>query len=108
MLGAMVRFLVSAIVLLVVGRIVPGFEIVGFWNALLAAVAIAVIGFLIESLMGRRISPRSRGLVGFLVAAVVIYLTQFIIPTMRVTLIGALIASLVIGIIDAVVPTTVR
>jgi len=107
-LGAIVRFLVSAIVLLVVGRIVPGFTIVGFWNALWAAVAIAIIGFLIESLLGRRISPRSRGFVGFITAAVVIYLAQYVVPTMRVTLLGALIASLVIGIIDAVVPTTVR
>lgn len=108
MLGAVVRFLVSAIVLLVVGRIVPGFTIYGFWNALLAAVAIAVVGFLIESLLGRNVSPRSRGVVGFITAAVVIYLTQYIVPTMRVSVLGALIASLVIGIIDAVVPTTVR
>ena len=108
MLGMIVRFIVSALVLLFVQYIVPGLYIAGFWNALLAAVAIAIIGYLIESLLGHRVSPQSRGLVGFITAAVVIYLTQFIVPTMHVTILGALIASLVIGIIDAVVPTAIR
>jgi uncharacterized membrane protein YvlD (DUF360 family) len=108
MLGAIVRFIVSAIVLLLVGYIVPGFAIAGFWNALLAAIVIALIGWAVEAMFGQRISPRSRGFVGFIVAAVVIYLAQFLVPTMRVSIIGALLSALVIGLIDLVVPTTVR
>nr|NNM89862.1 phage holin family protein [Bacilli bacterium] len=50
----------------------------------------------------------ARGLVGFLVGALVIFLTQMIVPGMRVTVIGALLASLVIGIVDLFVPTTMR
>ena len=41
----------------------------------------AALGYLVELILGERISPRSRGLVGFVTAAVVIYLAQFIIPT---------------------------
>ncbi|MHB0884969.1 MAG: phage holin family protein [Bacillota bacterium] len=108
MLGAIVRFVVSALVLLFVQYIVPGFRIAGFWNALLAALVIAVIGWVIEAILGRRVSPQSRGLVGFVVSAVVIYLAQFLVPTMRVTIIGALLAALVIGVIDALVPTELR
>lgn len=108
MLGAIVRFIVSAIVLLLVGYVVPGFAIAGFWNALLAAVVIAAIGWVVESLFGRHISPRSRGFVGFLVAAVVIYMAQYLVPTMRVSVLGALLSALVIGLVDLVVPTTVR
>ena len=108
MLGAIVRFVVSALVLLFVGFIVPGFRIAGFINALIAAVAIAAIGFVAEALLGKRVSPQNRGIVGFVTAAVVIYGGQFIIPTMQVTLLGALLASLVIGIIDAFVPTELR
>jgi len=103
-----VRFIVSALVLLFVGFLVPGFSIAGFWNALLAAVVIAVIGFLIESIIGKKVSPQSRGLVGFITAAVVIYAAQFFVPTMRVSIFGALLASLVIGVIDAFVPTELR
>lgn len=107
-LGAIIRFIVSAIVLLVVSFFVPGFRIVGFTNALLAAVVIAVIGYIVENLIGKGVSPQSRGLIGFITAAVVIWATQFIVPQMSVSVIGALLASLVIGIVDAFVPTEIR
>ena len=108
MLRAIVRFLVSAIVLMVTGFLVPGFSVANFGIALLAAIVIAILGYIVESLFGERISPRSRGLVGFFTSAVVIYLTQFIMPGIRVSILGALLAALVIGIIDAIVPTTLR
>lgn len=108
MLGFVIRLVVSAIVLLVVQYIVPGFRLFGFWNALLAAVAIAVIGWVVETLIGKKVSPQGRGLIGFLSAAVVIYLVQFLVPTMRVSILGALIASVVIGVIDLFVPTELR
>lgn len=108
MLGLIVRFVVAALVLLFLGFLLPGFEIAGFLNALLAAVVIAVLGFLVEAAFGKRISPYSRGLVGFLVGAAVIYGAQFLVPAMRVSVGGALLASLIIGIIDAFVPTELR
>ncbi|HEY8415723.1 MAG TPA: phage holin family protein [Thermaerobacter sp.] len=108
LIGAVIRFIVSAIVLLLVGFLIPGFRIMGFFNALLAALAIAAIGWVIEALLGRNVSPQARGLVGFLTAAVVIYAVQFIVPGMSVSIIGALLASLIIGIVDAFVPTALR
>lgn len=108
MLGLIVRFVVSAIVLMLVSFILPGFATLGFGQALLAAVVIAVLGFIVESLFGKRISPQNRGLVGFLTAAVVIYLAQFIVPGMTVSLIGAALAAVVIGIVDLFVPTELR
>jgi len=108
MIGFIVRLVVSALVLLFVGFLVPGFRIFGFLNALIAAVVIAVLGYLVEMLLGKRVSPQSRGLVGFITAAVVIYATQWIVPALQVSIWGALLASLIIGIIDAVVPTELR
>jgi len=103
-----VRFIVSALVLMFVGFLVPGFGPIGFVNALIAAVVISVLGYIIEALIGKNVSPQGRGIVGFLTAAVVIYLAQFIVPALNVTILGALIASLVIGIIDIFVPTELR
>lgn len=108
MLGAVIRFIVSALALMFVGFLVPGFRVGGFGGALLAAIVIAVLGYIVESLFGRNVSPQGRGLVGFLTAAVVIYLTQFIVPALQVSVFGALLAALVIGIIDAFVPTELR
>ncbi|MGE5417166.1 MAG: phage holin family protein [Acidobacteriota bacterium] len=109
MLGTVVRFVVSALVLMLVAWLLPGIRVAGFTGALIAAIVIAVLGYLIELALGDRISPRSRGLVGFLVAAVVIYVAQFIIPSyLSVSLLGALLAAFVIGLIDAFVPTEIR
>lgn len=108
MLGVIVRFIVAALVILFLGFLLPGFRIVGFWNALLAAVVIALAGWAIEQLFGKRISPYGRGLVGFLVGAAVIYGAQFVVPSMQVSVVGALLASLVIGVIDAFVPNELR
>jgi putative membrane protein len=99
-----IRFAVAAIVLMFVGFLVPGFSVNNFWTALLAAVVIAVIGWLIELMFSDRISPYNRGIVGFIVSAVVIWLTQFVVPGFSVTVLGALLAALVIGIIDLFIP----
>ena len=109
MLGMIVRFVVSAVVLLLVSYIVPGLRVNGFTGALIAAVVIALFGYVIERAFGDKISRTGRGAVGFITAAVVIYFSQYLIPGyISVSIIGALLASLVIGIVDAFVPTTLR
>ena len=108
MLGTIVRFVVSALVLMFIDLIDPGFHVSGFWTALLAAVVIAAIGWVFERLFGENISPYGRGVIGFLVGAVVIFLAQAVVPGMHVTVLGALLASLIIGIVDIFVPTAMR
>lgn len=109
-LGLVIRFVVSALVLIVVSWLSPGFVVSGgFVGALIAALVIAVLGYVAEALLGDRVTPQSRGLVGFITAAVVIYLAQFIIPSLlSVSIIGALISAFIIGLIDAFVPTVLR
>jgi len=105
---AIVRFVVSALVLLLVGYVVPGFSVIGFTSALMAALVISIVAWGIEAILGRNVSPRNRGLVSFLVAAAVIWSVQYVVPGVAVTVLGALIASVIIGLIDTVVPTTIR
>ncbi|EHQ91744.1 phage holin family protein [Desulfosporosinus youngiae] len=109
MVGMIVRFIVSALVLLLVSWIVPGLRVAGFTGALIAAAVIAIMGYVIERVFGDKITRMGRGTVGFLTAAVVIYFSQFLVPgSISVSIIGALLASLVIGIVDSFVPTTLR
>jgi len=110
MLGMIVRFIVSAIVLLLVSYLVPGLKVAGFTGAIIAAIVIAVLGYVVELAFGKeKISRVNRGTIGFLTAAVVIYLSQFIVPgSIQVSVIGALLASLIIGIVDAFVPTELK
>lgn len=109
MLGAIVRFIVSALVLMFVSWITPGVQVAGFWGALFAAVVIAALGWVAQSLLGRGASPGNRGLAGFIAAAVVIWLTGALFPGwLQVTWWGAALASIIIGLVDAVVPTELR
>ncbi|ACQ51922.1 phage holin family protein [Clostridium botulinum] len=103
-MGYIIRLIVSMVVLSVTAFFTPGFTISGFWAVLLAAVIISAIDYLVERLMGVDASPFGRGLKGFVISAIIIYLTQFLVPTMRVSIIGAIIAALVIGVIDAILP----
>ncbi|WP_435921900.1 phage holin family protein [Paenibacillus sp. DYY-L-2] len=103
-LGHVVRFIVSALVLLVVGWLVPQFSIGGFGSALLLALVIALLGWAIEGIFGKRVTPFGRGIVGFIISALVIWVAQFIVAGVSVSMIGALLAALVIGIIDLFIP----
>jgi len=107
-LATVIRFVISAIVLLAVGYLLPGVSVFGFWGALLAALVIAGLGYLAEAIFGDKVSPQNRGIVGFITAAVVIYVAQFIVPALQVSILGAVLAALVIGIIDMFVPTELR
>jgi putative membrane protein len=103
-IGHVVRFIVSAIVLMVVGWLVPNFSVGGFWSALFLALVIALLAWIIEGVFGKRVTPFGRGIVGFLTSALVIWLAQFIIGGVRATIIGAILAALVIGIVDLFIP----
>ncbi len=104
LLGHLVRFIVSALMLLVVSWVVPGFSVGGFWSAFFLALVIAIAAWVIEGIFGRKITPFGRGIVGFLTSALIIWLAQFIVGGVTTSIIGAILAALVIGIIDLFIP----
>ena len=103
-MGWIGRLVLTAIILGITSFFTPGFSINGLWSFLLAAIVISVLDYLVESFMGVDASPFGKGLKGFAIAAVIIYVAQFLVPHMSVSIIGALLAALAIGIIDAVMP----
>ncbi len=105
-LGHVVRFIVAAIVLMLVGFIVPQFSVGGFWSALFLALVIAALGWIVEGIFGKRVTPFGRGIVGFIASAAVIWIAQFIVGGVTVTWLGAILAALVIGIIDLFIPVS--
>ncbi|WP_340007773.1 phage holin family protein [Paenibacillus sp. FSL K6-0276] len=98
------RFIVAALVLMVVGWIVPQFSVGGFWSALILALVIALIGWVVEGIFGKKATPFGRGIVGFLVSALVIWVAQFVVSGVSVSILGAILAALVIGIVDLFLP----
>ncbi|NLM43045.1 MAG: phage holin family protein [Clostridiales bacterium] len=104
-IGFIIRFVVAAVVLLVTSWLVPGFSIRGFWTALIAALIISAVDYLIGRLFNFDAAPLGRGLSGFIVSAAIIYFTQYFVGNMSVSIWGALIGALVIGLIDMLLPT---
>lgn len=104
LLGHIVRFIVSALVLMLVSFIVPAFQVGGFWSAFFLALVIAIAAWVIEGIFGRKITPFGRGIVGFITSAVIIWLAQFVVSGVSTSFIGAILAALVIGIIDLFIP----
>ncbi len=98
------RFILVAIILMITSFITPGFSIHGIWSLLIAGVVISGLDYFVELFMGIDASPFGKGIKGFIIAAIIIYIAQFLVPNMGVTLVGAVLAAIVIGLLDAVFP----
>lgn len=100
----LIRILVTAIVVGIAAFVTPGFSINNLWSLILAAVVIALLDYLIQKFTGVNATPFGRGITGFIVAAVILYVTKFIVPGFNISVWGAIIGALVIGIVDMIIP----
>lgn len=101
------RLIVISIILAVVSYFTPGFTIKGMWSYIIAAVVICALDYLAERIIKIDASPFGKGFKGFLIAAIILYVTQFIVPNMAVTIWGAIIGALLIGVLDMIFPSRV-
>ncbi|SDW79930.1 phage holin family protein [Tepidimicrobium xylanilyticum] len=100
----LIRILVTAIVVGIAAFLTPGFSVDNLWSLILAAVVIAVLDYLVQKFTGVNATPFGRGITGFIVAAIILYATKFIVPGFNISVWGAIIGALVIGIIDVIIP----
>ncbi len=101
------RMIIMAIILAIVSVLTPGFTISGIWSFVIAAIVISLLDYLIETLMKVDASPFGKGLKGFVVSVIIIYVAQFLVPNMHVTILGAILGAVAIGLLDALFPTRV-
>lgn len=99
-----IRFIVVSIVLSITSFLTPGFSVRGIWSVLLAGFVITTLDYAVEEFMKVDAAPFGKGLKGFAISAIILYVAQFVVPNMRVSMLGAIIASVVIGIIDIFMP----
>ncbi|WP_414648656.1 phage holin family protein [Clostridium sp.] len=103
-ISLLIRFVVTSIILSITSFLTPGFVIVGLRSVILAAIVISLIDYAAEKIMGIDASPFGKGLKGFVIAAIILFIAQYIVPGMAVSITGAILASIVIGILDAILP----
>lgn len=97
------RLVAVTVVLAVTAFLTPGFAITGFFPLIISALVISGLDYVVSK-TGVNATPFGRGLTGFVLAALVIYFTQFIVSGYTVTFLSALIGAFIYGIIDAIIP----
>lgn len=98
------RLVTAAVVLAITAFFTPGFSINNFWALALAAIVLTALDYIIMKFTGLEASPFGKGFVGFIVAAVILYVTQFFVAGYSISWIAAIIGALIYGVVDYLIP----
>lgn len=98
------RLIASAIVLAITAFFTPGFTINNIWTLAIAAVVLAVMDYIITRFTGLQATPFGKGFVGFALAAVTLYVTQFFVAGYTISWMAAIIGALIYGVVDYFIP----
>ena len=98
------RLVTAGIVLAITAFFTPGFEINNFWALAAAAVVLTVLDYLIIKLTGLHASPFGKGFVGFVLAVITLYVTQYFVAGYSISWMAAIIGALIYGVIDYFIP----
>ena len=89
------RLVTAAIVLAITAFFTPGFTINNIWALALAAVVLTALDYIIT---------KFTGFVGFVLAAVTLYITQFVVAGYSISWLAAIIGAVIYGIVDYIIP----
>lgn len=98
------RLVTAAIVLAITAFFTPGFTINNIWSLAIAAIVLTVIDYLIVKFTGLDATPFGKGFVGFVLAAVTLYVTQYFVAGYSISLIAAIIGAVIYGVVDYIIP----
>ena len=100
------RLVTAAIVLAITAFFTPNFTINNIWSLAIAAVILTVMDYLIVKFTGLHASPFGKGFVGFALAAITLYFTQFFVAGYSISWMAAIIGALIYGVVDYFIPGT--
>lgn len=98
------RFIVAAIILGITAFFTPGFSINNIWSLAVSAIVLTVMDYLIIKFTGLHAMAFGKGFVGFVLAVVVLYATQFFVVGCSISWMAAIIGALIYGVIDYIIP----
>ena len=98
------RMIAAAVVLAITAFFTPGFTINNIWSLVIAAIVLTILDYLIVKLTNLHASPLGKGFVGFILSAVILYVTQFFVAGYSISWLSAIIGALIYGIIDYIMP----
>ena len=102
------RLIAAAVILAITAFFTPGFTISNIWTLIIAAVVLTAIDYLITKFTGLHASPFGKGFIGFALAAIVLYVTQFFVAGYSISWMAAIIGALIYGVVDYFIPGTTQ
>ena len=100
------RLITAAIVLAITAFFTPNFTINNIWSLALAAIVLTIMDYLIIKFTGLHASPFGKGFVGFALAAIILYFTQYFVAGYSISWMAAIIGALIYGVVDYFIPGT--
>ena len=98
------RFVVAAIILGITAFFTPGFSINNIWALAISALVLTAMDYLIVKFTGLHAMAFGKGFVGFVLAVVILYATQFFVDGYSISWMSAIIGALIYGVIDYIMP----
>ena len=98
------RFIAATVILAITAFFTPGFTINNIWTLAMAAVVLTAMDYLITRFTGLHASPFGKGFVGFALATITLYVTQFFVAGYSISWMAAIIGALIYGVVDYFMP----
>ena len=98
------RLIAAAVILGITAFFTPGFSINNIGALALAAIVLTAMDYLIVKFTGLQAMAFGKGFVGFVLAVVILYATQFFVAGYSVSWMSAIIGALIYGVIDYILP----
>lgn len=99
-----IKYVASLAILSLTTLFTPNFNMESFPILLLSAFVIVVLDYMVAVITGIHDYPLGRGIVGFVAATIIVYMTQFIVAGYYISIPSSIIVALIYGIIDYFIP----
>ena len=100
------RFLAATVILAITAFFTPGFSINNIWALAISAIVLTVLDYLVAKFTGIQASPFGKGFIGFAMAAIILYVTQFFVAGYSISWMSAIVGALIYGVVDYFIPGT--
>ena len=98
------RLITAVIVLGITAFFTPGFTFTSIWIIALAVLLLTAFDFAISTFTSLFTHPVVKGIIGFVLCAITLYVVQYIVTGYTISYISAILGALVYAIVDYMLP----
>lgn len=98
------RLITAIIVLGITAFFTPGFTASSIWMVALAVLLLTVFDFVISTFTALFTHPIVKGIIGFVLCSITLYVVQYVVTGYGISWIAALLGALVYAIVDYMLP----